>query len=37
MKAVNTYYRKNKTLEGCSELTEEEKIQLKEEMSKDGI
>lgn len=35
MKAVNTYYRKNKTLEGCSELTEEEKIQLKEEMSKD--
>lgn len=33
MKKVNAYYRKNKTLEGCEELTPEEIEKLKEEMS----
>lgn len=35
MKRVNLYYRKNKTLEDCPELTEKEIKQLKEEMEKD--
>lgn len=34
MKAVNAYYRKNKTLDGCPELTEEEAERAKEEMEK---
>lgn len=33
MKAVNAYYRKNKTLEGCPDLTEEQTAKLKEAMS----
>lgn len=34
MKAVNAYYRKNKTLDGCPALTEEEIEKVKEEMAK---
>ena len=34
MKAVNAYYRKNKTLDGCPALTEEEIEKSKEEMAK---
>lgn len=34
MKVVNAYYRKNKTLDGCPALTEEEIEKLKEEMAK---
>ncbi|WP_293969311.1 hypothetical protein [uncultured Ruminococcus sp.] len=34
MKAVNAYYRKNKTLDGCPALTEEEIEKIKEEMAK---
>ena len=33
MKAVNAYYRKNKTLDGCPDLTEEQTAKLKEAMS----
>lgn len=32
MKAVNTYYRKNKTLDGCPELTAEQIAELREDM-----
>ncbi len=35
MKAVNAYYRKNQTLEGCPELTPEQTETLKKEMSRD--
>lgn len=35
MKAVNAYYRKNQTLEGCPDLTPEQAKKLKEEMSRD--
>ena len=35
MKAVNAYYRKNKTLDGCPVLTEEQIEEAKAEMSKD--
>lgn len=33
MKAVNAYYRKNKTLTGCPELSEEARLMLESEMS----
>ena len=35
MKAVNAYYRKNQTLEGCPELTPGQAGKLKEEMGRD--
>lgn len=35
MKAVNAYYRKNKTVEGCPELTPEQAIKLQEAMKSD--
>ncbi|MBW4845493.1 MAG: hypothetical protein KZY87_07875 [Lachnospiraceae bacterium] len=35
MKAVNAYYRKNQTLEGCPELTPEQTERLKKEMGRD--
>ena len=35
MKAVNAYYRKHKTLDGCTELTTEQIAQLRESMSRD--
>ncbi len=35
MKAVNAYYRKHKTLEGCPELTEVQIVKLKADMSRD--
>lgn len=34
MKAVNTYYRKNKTLDGCPELTAEQIAELKADMKR---
>lgn len=34
MKAVNAYYRKHKTLEGCPELTDEQRRQLQADMSR---
>ena len=35
MKAVNAYYRKHKTLEGCPELTAEQVEKVKAAMSQD--
>lgn len=35
MKAANAYYRKNKTLDGCPVLTQEQIDSLKEKMQKD--
>lgn len=35
MKAVNAYYRKHKTLDGCPDLTEEQVAELKVSMSRD--
>ena len=37
MKAANAYYRKNKTLDGCPALTQEQIDNLKAEMQKAGI
>ena len=34
MKAVNAYFRKNKTLDGCPELTEKQREELKEDMAR---
>ena len=34
MKAVNAYYRKHKTLEGCPELTDDQRRQLEADMSR---
>lgn len=34
MKAVNAWYRKHKTLDGCPELTQEQQMQLKAEMDR---